>query len=154
MWIVIYSCCGKARRQYRTMALWIRGGKNPSWTLHLQPAQWVVLVTTNFSLSLSLMLLTWSSELGSFSSIILLTSAFLKGLSFLSHVWPASFFRLVSRCHSFLFCVRCRVCCAPWELQDSAGLCSQTSAGALVGKVLDYSEQGATCWCGQRATGP
>lgn len=44
------------------MALWMRGGKDWSRTLHLQSAQWVVLVTTSFSpsLSISLMLLTWS----------------------------------------------------------------------------------------------
>ncbi len=58
------------------MALWMRGGKDWSWTLHLQSAQWVVLVTTSFSpsLSISLMLLAWSPHFfnDSFLSIFLI----------------------------------------------------------------------------------
>lgn len=85
------------------MALWIRGGKkNRSWTLHLQSAQWVVLVTTNFSLSLSRGPPSSPHLLIFLNNSFILTSAFLQGLSFLSRVWPASFFSL--SLISFILC--------------------------------------------------
>ncbi len=118
------------------MALWMRGGKDWSWTLHLQSAQWVVLVTTSFSrlspfLSSSwhgLLMLLISSTILSFPSFFFLQllarfdlsqrplalplCSDLSGFSF-AFTFPSLFFNLSKAIYS-------------WELLGGVGFCSQT----------------------------
>ncbi len=119
------------------MALWMRGGKDWSWTLHLQSAQWVVLVTTSFSpsLSISLILLAIFSSCSSFlqrffrshlssSCSCWLVSTFLKGLLLFPCVLTCQVFRLLSPSPPLFFNLSKAI--YSWELLGGVGFCPQT----------------------------
>lgn len=150
------------------MALWMRGGIDWSWTLHLQSAQWVVLVTTSFSPShfISRMLLAWSPHFphaprGFFRfhlSRSWLISTFLKGLSLfltcqvfsfaLTFSSPLFFFPLSKARYSQNFWTVLDSAPKLFSLGKSSGL-SRVAWRVAVRGQLDTTELDCEPWPGQ-----
>lgn len=133
----------------------MRGGKDWSWTLHLQSAQWVVLATTSFSpsLAISLMLLTWSPHFPHALPFPCPYGFFLQFLAEfdLSRRPPLRFdlsgfsfaVTFPSSEQSYIFL---RTLGHRWILLPNS---------SVFGKVVDYLKQDGMCMksCGQRAAG-